>query len=127
MNVIINIIYVGRQITKVLKMKKLRFLCLRLWTARAHLVYCLRLGDDCLLYYNLFHQSPTLENYIPPSLMSGNLYCLRCVFSDRNFIVPFLHTNVLLIEGYPFIYRYRRLPCGYTPHHSLPLVLRASL
>jgi len=51
--------------------------------------------------------------------MNGHLYCPHCVFSDRNFIVLLLETNVLLIEGYPFVYRYRRLPCGYTPVHLL--------
>lgn len=70
----------------------------------------MRLGDERLPYYNLFHQNPMSENYTT----SGHLNCPHCVFSDRNFIVPLLHTNVLLIEGHPFVYRYRRLPCGYT-------------
>jgi len=48
--------------------------------------------------------------------MSENLYCPYCVFSDRNFIVPLLHPNVHLIERHPFVYRYRRLPSGYTPY-----------
>lgn len=44
------------------------------------------------------------------------MYIVHIVFSDRNFIVPLLHPNILLIEKHPFVYRYRRLPSGYTPH-----------
>jgi hypothetical protein len=50
------------------------------------------------------------QRIILPSLMSENVYCSYCVFSDRNFIVPLLH------QGHPFVYRYRRLPGGYTLH-----------
>jgi len=56
------------------------------------------------------------QRTIPPLLMSEHLYCPYCVFSDRNFIVPLLHPNVHLIERHPFVYRYCRLPSGYTLH-----------